>query len=62
MVEVKHRPVVPHNVRYWQVFSNDKQIENFLHMKYEFESINIDIENDIDENEKEIAVNEIDDN
>ena len=31
-------------------------------MKDEFESVNIDIKNDIDENEKEIGANEIDDN
>jgi len=27
VVEVKHRPVVPYNVRYWQVFGNDEKIE-----------------------------------
>ena len=57
MVEVKHRPAVPDNVIYWQIFSNDKQIENFLQMKDEFVSVNIDIEN-----EKEMVFNEIDDN
>jgi ribonuclease HI len=29
-VEVKCRPTVPNNIRYWQVFGNDDQIEDFL--------------------------------
>lgn len=62
VVEVRHMLVVLDNVKYWKVFGNDKQIENFLQMKDEFETVNIDIENDIDKNEKEIVVNEIDDN
>ena len=40
--EIKHRPVVPDNVRNWQVFENDTQINNFLTLKEEFSSINID--------------------
>lgn len=47
-VEVKHRPVVPDNMRYWQVFGNDKQIEIFLKSKDEFKGYNIDLENEID--------------
>lgn len=52
VVEVKHKSTVPDNVRYWQVFGNDEKIENLLQMKDEFESVNIDIENDIDEMKK----------
>ena len=25
--EVKHRPTVPDNIRYWQVLGGDKQVE-----------------------------------
>ena len=26
-IEVKHKPVVPGNLKYWQVFEDDKQVE-----------------------------------
>lgn len=48
MVEVKHRPTILGNVRYWKVFGNDEKIENFLQIKHEFECVNIDVDNDID--------------
>jgi hypothetical protein len=48
-VEVKCRPTVPDNIRYWQVFGNDDQIEDFLQCKNDFECTNIDLENE-DEN------------
>jgi hypothetical protein len=46
---VKCRPTVPDNIRYWQVFGNDDQIEDFLQCKNDFECTNIDLENE-DEN------------
>jgi hypothetical protein len=49
MVEVKCRPTVPDNIRYWQVFGNGDQIEEFLQCKNDFECTNIDLENE-DEN------------
>jgi ribonuclease HI len=45
-VEVKCRPVVPDNIRYWQVFGNDEQIDDFLQSKNEFECANIDVDSD----------------
>jgi ribonuclease HI len=45
-VEVKCRPTVPDNIRYWQVFGNDDQIEDFLQCKNSFECTNIDLENE----------------
>jgi ribonuclease HI len=45
-MEVKCRPTISDNIRYWQVFGNDDQIEDFLN---DFECTNIDLEND-DEN------------
>jgi hypothetical protein len=35
---------VPDNIKYWQVFEDDKQIESFLKMEDEFENLNIDEE------------------
>ena len=40
--EIKHRPTVPNNVKDWQVFENDAQINNFLTLEHEFSNINID--------------------
>jgi hypothetical protein len=48
-VEVKCRLTVPNNIRYWQVFGNDDQIEDFLQCKNDFECTNIDLDNE-DEN------------
>jgi ribonuclease HI len=45
-VKVKCRPTVPDNIRYWQVFGNDDQIEDFLQCKNSFECTNIDLENE----------------
>jgi len=40
--EINHRPAVPGNVKNWQVFENDTQINSFLTLKEEFSSTNID--------------------
>ena len=40
--EIKHRPVVPDNVKNWKIFENDTQINNFLTLKEEFSNMNID--------------------
>jgi ribonuclease HI len=45
-VEVKCRPTIPDNIRYWQVFGNDDQIKDFLQCKNDFECTNIDLENE----------------
>ena len=44
-IEVKHRLVVPDNVKYWQVFENDKQINRFLTLSEEFDNMIIDESN-----------------
>jgi hypothetical protein len=54
-VEVKCRPTIPDNIRYWQVFGNDDQIEDFLQCKNEFECTNIDLENDDDDVNKSVS-------
>jgi hypothetical protein len=43
-IEVKHRPPIPDNIKYLQVFEDDKQIETFLNMEDEFKNLNIDEE------------------
>jgi hypothetical protein len=43
-IEVKHRPAVPYNIKYWQVFEYEKQVERFLQMRDEFSNVNIDDE------------------
>ena len=64
-VEVKCRPTVPDNIRYWQVFGNDDRIEDFLQCKNDLECINIDLENDDEFVNKVVfengSVNKIDD-
>jgi ribonuclease HI len=54
-IEVKHRPAVPDNIKYWQVFEDDKQVERFLQMSDEFANINIDDECCCNEDESEDA-------
>jgi ribonuclease HI len=55
IVEVKCKPTIPDNIRYWQVFGNDNQIENFLQCKNEFECTNIDLEYDDDDVKKSVS-------
>jgi hypothetical protein len=43
-IEVKHRQIVPDNIKHWQVFDDDKQVEIFLLMSDEFANTNIDEE------------------
>lgn len=42
--EVKHRPTIPDNVKYWQVFEDDEHIESFLTLSDDFKNIAIDEE------------------
>ena len=41
-IEVQHRPIVPDNIKYWQVFDDDKHIERFLEGTNEFTNTSID--------------------
>ena len=36
IIQIKYRPAVPNNEKYWQVFEGDKQIEDFLLCRNEF--------------------------
>ena len=44
IIEVKHRPAIPNNVKYWQVFEDDDHIESFLTFSDDFENMEIDEE------------------
>ena len=48
--EIKHRPVVLDNVKYWQIFSEDEHIYNFLNSEGEFHNFQIDNDCNIDSN------------
>ena len=43
IAEVRHRLDIPENLKNWQVFTNDQQINNFLTLEEEFVNSNIDI-------------------
>ena len=44
-IQVRHRPSVLDNVDHWQEFEDDKQINRFMEMSGEFESLKLDQEN-----------------
>ena len=48
VLEVKHRPIVPNKMRYWQVFGNDKRIESFMQSKDEFQDDSIDLDSELE--------------
>jgi len=56
-VHVKHHPTVPNNLRYWQVFQDDKEIEDFLQNEGKYKDTSIDGEQD--DGEPEIEVNQM---
>ena len=43
-IEIKHRPAIPDNVKYWQVFEDDDHIESFLTLSGDYENMVIDEE------------------
>ena len=62
-IEVRHIPSILDNVQNWQVFSNDKQINNFLTLEEEFAHSNIDIDTSIDlDSRNEVKINELEGN
>jgi len=44
-LEIMNRPSVPDNIKNWQVFEDDKQIENFLQLEGDFQNMVIDEDN-----------------
>ena len=45
-IEVGNRPFVPNNVKSWQFFEDDKQIQKFLTLTEEFDGLDIDENNE----------------
>ena len=43
--QVKYRPSLPNNVKFWRVFENDGALSKFLQLVDEFSDIHIDQEN-----------------
>ena len=43
-IQVKYRPSLPDNVKFWKVFGNDDEISKVLHLVDEFSDIHIDQE------------------
>lgn len=41
-IEVRHRPTIPDNITNWQVFEDGQQVKNFIELKEEFESTQLD--------------------
>lgn len=58
-IHVKHRPVVPDNQRYWQVFQDDKEIEKFLQNEGKYQDTSIDGEQDNGEPDLEVNQMEV---
>jgi hypothetical protein len=57
-IHVKHRSTVPDNQRYWQVFQDDEEIDDFLQNKGKFKETSIDVEND--DGKDEVQINQMD--
>ena len=41
-VEIRYRPSIPDNVKHWEVFEDDLEIQNFLQTVDEFSALHID--------------------
>lgn len=54
--EIRHRTTILDNLKNWQVFDSDKQINNFLTLDEEFSNLKIDIETVTSSNQ----INEVD--
>ena len=54
---MKHLPAVPDNLRYWQVFQDDKDIDDFLQNEGQYKETSIDAKQD--DGEPEIEVNQM---
>jgi len=57
-IHVKHHLTVLDNQRYWQVFQDDEEIDDFLQNKGKFKETSIDEEND--DGKDEVQINQMD--
>lgn len=58
-IHVKHCPAVPDNQRYWQVFQDDDQINEFMQNKGKFKDISINMEYDDGDENMEVNQTEV---
>lgn len=58
-IHVKHCPAVPNNMRYWQVFWDDKEINDFFQNEGNYKDASIDYDHDDDELDIEVNQMEI---
>jgi hypothetical protein len=49
-VEVKYRPVIHDNIKYWKVFEYDDELKRFLENIDDFSELHLDEDEDIEEN------------
>jgi ribonuclease HI len=56
-IEMRYRPSIPDNIKYWQVFEDDQQIKKFMEVIDEFENTHID--SDDEEESKQMIEGEI---
>ena len=42
-IHIKHRPSIPDNIKHWQVFEDDQQLQKFLECIDEFSESLIDV-------------------
>ena len=60
-VEVKHRPIIPDNLKYWKIFSQDQNIYHFMNNEDEFHNCKIDTDCTLDQDlDSEIGLNNFD--
>jgi len=51
-----HRPAIPDSITNWQVFEDDQQVKNFIALKEEFESTQVDQQNMLVESKENFEV------
>lgn len=40
-IQVKYRPSIPDNLKYWQIFEDDEQLKSFMQVVDEFSALQI---------------------
>jgi ribonuclease HI len=58
-VEVRHRTTIPDNIKHWQVFSDDLELQRFMQTIEEFSSISIDQEGEDDESRESTNISSV---
>ncbi len=61
--EIRHKLAIPDNLKNWQVFDNDEQINNFLTLDQEFSNNYIDVDTIANSNQiDEVETNMLEEN